>query len=155
MVLEPPSHVPDDDFFLATVTSRLRKTFHADFAFAGRVAPRTGLVTIGCADGARTGHYLGKSAAPRDQGIGGQVIAVGRHVLVAAGGRSARFQDGGTALAECQENVRSVLAVPLRVDGRVAFVLYLALRSRKSIDEAATNAALSFVRQAEFVLAQA
>ncbi|MDT3440768.1 MULTISPECIES: LuxR C-terminal-related transcriptional regulator [unclassified Pseudofrankia] len=149
-----PSDCAEADEFLAKVTSRLRERFDADIALAGRVHPRTRMLTIRCADGARTDQYLGATAAP-DQGIGGRVVALGRHVVTASRDGRAHADAAGQSLADCHEGIRSVLAVPLRLDGRLMFVFYLAWRAGRPMEAVATNAALSFARQVESFAAQA
>ncbi|OHV34786.1 MULTISPECIES: LuxR C-terminal-related transcriptional regulator [Pseudofrankia] len=142
------------DEFLTKVTSRLRERFDADIALAGRVHPRTRALTIRCADGARMDQYLGATAAP-DQGIGGRVVALGRHVTTATRDGRAQATAACPGLADCQEDICSMLAVPLRLDGRVVFVFYLAWRSDKSTGATTTRSALSFVREVEAFAAQA
>ncbi|ONH22749.1 LuxR C-terminal-related transcriptional regulator [Pseudofrankia asymbiotica] len=153
-MLSASSDCAEDDEFLTQVTSRLRERFDADLALAGRVHPRTRQLTIRCVEGMSTDQYLGATSAP-DQGIGAQVVALGRHVMTVNRDTHARAGAGGTGLMDCHAGICSVLAVPLRLDGRVMFVLYLAWRPEKSVGAATTKAALSFVRQLESFAAQA
>ncbi|MBL7489782.1 LuxR family transcriptional regulator [Frankia sp. AgB1.9] len=143
-------HVPGD--FLAKAAARLRERTGADLTLAGQVHPRTRMLTIRSVDGARTDACLGMTAAP-GQGTGGRVVALGLHLLDGYGGNSGRAS-GGRRQVSCSERVRSVLAMPLRLDGRVLYVLYLAQRTDKPISPAAISSALRYVRQLESFLAQ-
>ncbi|ADP81384.1 LuxR C-terminal-related transcriptional regulator [Pseudofrankia inefficax] len=141
------------DEFLTKVASRLRDRTGADLTLAGQVHPRTKTLTIRSVDGARTDACLGMTV-PAGRGTGGRAVTLGRYVLADYGGAPV----GGSRArrrASCQEHVRSVLAMPLRLDGRVLYVLYLAGRSDKPIGTSTTRSALSFVRQLESFVAQA
>jgi DNA-binding NarL/FixJ family response regulator len=133
------------DEFLAKATAGLRGRTGADFAFAGHVHPRTRMLTIRSVDGMRLENYVGKSALP-GKGVGGRVVALGRHV---------RIDRGGTPIpgATCGFG-GAVLAIPLQMDGQVRYVFYVAKRADKSISAAMAASALSFVRQLEVYIAQ-
>jgi DNA-binding CsgD family transcriptional regulator len=141
------------DGFLARVTSRLRERTGADLAFAAFVQPRTRELTIRHADGASTDECLGM-IIPAGKGIGGRVVALGRHVL--ADQATTRVSGrAGLLPRDCHEQVRSVLAMPMRLWGRPFCVLYVAGRSDQSISAPVTRNALAYVRQVELFLAQA
>ncbi|MBL7495948.1 GAF domain-containing protein [Frankia sp. CNm7] len=142
------------DEFLIRITSSLRERTGADLALAGVVYPRTGKLALRCATGMRTDGLPGRTA-PLDQTLAGRVVAAGRHVLVENDGKRARIGTRGPAWGDCGEDVRSLLAVPLRLDGRVLFVLYLGTRSDKAIGAATTRTALSFVSRLEDFVTQA
>ncbi|MBL7494241.1 response regulator transcription factor [Frankia sp. AgB1.9] len=140
------------DDFLTKAAARLRDRTGADLTLAGQVHPRTRTLTIRSVEGARTDACLGMTTTP-GRGTGGRVVALGRHVLDGYGGNSVGTS-GEPRQFTCSERVRSVLAMPLRLDGRVLYVLYLAQRADKPISATTTNSALRYVRQLESFLAQ-
>ncbi|MBL7498799.1 response regulator transcription factor [Frankia sp. CNm7] len=153
--LSSGSHI---EGFLGKATSRLRARTGADLVLGGRVDPDTGRVAILCADGAQTDAFEGLSALPK-QGISGRVVALGRHVEVKAGrpiGAYAGLGDGaGVPIwTDCREDIRSVLAIPLRFEGRVAFVLYVATRSESPISVRTAKSALAFIGRLEAFIAE-
>ncbi|MBL7498667.1 LuxR family transcriptional regulator [Frankia sp. CNm7] len=145
---------PGVDEFLAKTTSRLRERTGTDFALGGWVHPRTRVVTIRCADGVENEQIMGATAAPA-QNIGGRAVARGRHVVVERGSLNVRAGTDGPSFGDCREDIHSVLAVPLRLDGRVLFVHYLPLRPDKSMASATTRTALAFIRNLEAFVARA
>ncbi|MBL7493378.1 LuxR family transcriptional regulator [Frankia sp. AgB1.9] len=141
------------DEFLTKATARLRDRTGAALTLAGQVHPRTRTLTICSVAGARTDACLGITAAP-GRGIGGRAVALGHHVLDDYGDTPTNASSGPRR-ATCRERVRAVLAMPLRLDGRVLYVLYLAERAGKPISATTTSSALLYVRQLESFLAQA
>jgi LuxR family transcriptional regulator, regulator of acetate metabolism len=133
------------DEFLARMTARLRDRTGVDIALAGRVHPRTKQLTIRFADGIHTERFLGLNVAP-GTGVGGRVVALGRHVRVDHGGVPVRIGTG--------EPVSSVLAMPLHIDGQVRYVFYVAERAKKPISAQMAATALSFMRELEAFVAQ-
>jgi DNA-binding NarL/FixJ family response regulator len=140
--------------FLGRAASRLRERTGADIALAGWVHPRTRQLTIRSVDGVGTDAFVGMTVPP-GKGAGGRVVAHGRYVLTEYGDPHAGSGARGPVRDVCTKGARSVLAMPLRLNGQVHYVFYVARFSAKSINAATADSALAFVRQLETFVSQA
>ncbi|MBL7492577.1 LuxR family transcriptional regulator [Frankia sp. AgB1.9] len=141
------------DEFLAGAAFELRERTGVDLTLAGRVHPRTRILTIRCADGARTDACLGLTLAP-GRGAGGRVVTLGRPVSDDYANKPV-VDSSGRRRVECREDLGSLLAMPLRLGGRVAYVMYLGERAGKPFGTATTRSALTFMQQLETYIARA
>ncbi|CUU57727.1 GAF domain-containing protein [Parafrankia irregularis] len=139
------------DQFLTQVVTRLRARTGVDLVAGGHVEPHTRNISIRCVDGIR-GCRLPAATIPPNEGVSGRVVALGRYTLVESGRWVMPALADDVDLTACG-GMRSVLAVPLRFDGRVLFVFYLARRSGQ-IGAATTRTALSIISRLAALIAQ-
>ncbi|ONH23620.1 LuxR C-terminal-related transcriptional regulator [Pseudofrankia asymbiotica] len=142
------SDIPEDSLlgsFLATLSARLREETSADLTMAGRVDPRTRILTIRSVDGTQPAGLIGRIVEP-GRGAGGRAVMLGRHILA---------DPERLDRAVCVKGIRSLLAVPVRCHGRVEIVVYVGSRSEYFIDAAMTAHVLWLTHLAEKYLAEA
>jgi DNA-binding CsgD family transcriptional regulator len=137
------------DRILANVVTRLRAHVEADITLAAAVNSHSSRLRVQCVDGART-PLAGYSMAP-GKGVGWRAIRLGRHVV--AGGGARTWKGSNDSCPAVREGLRSLLAVPLRYEGRTPLVLYVGSRSENSIGTSTIKGAVSFVRRIEISLA--
>lgn len=142
-----PSAIPTADPFVRAVQD-IHRLDGVDVAFAARLDDGPGAsFTLGDMLGARAGSLNG-IVSPVGFGVGGRCLALGRPVAVLDYVRARHIThqfDGAVS----QEGLRAVLAVPIRVGGRIRGVVYGAARRPLRFGERFTDAAVSIVRSAE------
>jgi DNA-binding CsgD family transcriptional regulator len=149
-----PSEDGQVDKFLARSSSRLRDGLGIDLVVGCRLHPATGLMTVRAVSGVRPDGLVGAVGAP-DDSVAAAAVARGRPAVFRRDGGGTATNAGWSAWARCREDVRSVLAVPVRARGRVSFVFYAGSRGVEPIGDATIRASVAYARELENYVARA
>lgn len=123
-----------------------------DLAFGARVAADGRHLTIDQFRGTRTGALQGL-VVHSGTGLGGKALMRRRPATVADYVHAMTISHEYD-LPVSQEGMHSVLAVPVLVSGRVAGVIYAALRQRLPIGDRTQQAVMAIAREAELALTE-
>ncbi|MCP2255509.1 GAF domain-containing protein [Prauserella aidingensis] len=154
-----PASVPGDlltelDRLLAPSVRSLRRSCPVDLTFGGGLAPGSrDAITIRHLDG-HLGHSLRDLQVRAGYGLGGEVFATGRPLVVRDyfnTGRIVHAYDRAVA----PERIETVFAVPIRAGEAVVGLLYLAQRDDVAIGDRIVARAVEHTRRIERDLAVA
>lgn len=130
---------------ISAAVARLHQLEPVEVAFANQLDSTGETFVLDHFRGARTDSLQGL-VSPRDAGLGGRCISLGRPVVVtdyvAARGITHQYD-----LPVTSEGLRAMFALPIRRDGRVHGVVYGAVRRPLAFSDRLLNAAVAAVEQ--------
>lgn len=135
---------------LEDLVDRVRISAGLDGSFGAEIAPRSGSYVIDRVSGERMRPVLGLTI-PAGAGIGGKALLLGRPIAVTDYQRADGItHDFDKPVAE--SGLRSILAIPVMLDGTPRAMLYGALRSPNPISERRLDIAYRLINEYRFDL---